>query len=314
LRRPLGLSRALVRPSDYDDATIAIRFGGVARATFDALGAASRGYVIGHLPPVDGAELDPNTIAENGYDANARALTANVVYWPRPQTIFASRAAFDRLTPAQRKILLAAGRAALEPALARVERDEAAGLAGICGRGAVPLLTATAGEIAALHRAVRPVYAALVRDPLTRRLVAAIKGLPGTRTDAIRCTRDRGDQSLVSRLEGEWRAGPSMADLVAAGALPGEAERQRGAASLTFRAGRWVARESHSGFVWRGRYQVRGNVLRLAEEACPRSLPCPDKAIASFTWSVYDDRLSLAVDSGTPSYVGLYATPLTRVR
>ena len=131
LRRPLGLSRRLLRPSDYRGATIAIRFGGMTRATFHALGATPKGYDIGHLPAVDGAELDSNTVAINGYDARARALTANVVLWPRPQTIFANRATFDRLTPAQRDILRRAGREALDPELARIEKDEAAGLGGI---------------------------------------------------------------------------------------------------------------------------------------------------------------------------------------
>src|SRR5438876_773304 len=88
-----GRSKPLVLPPDYRGATIAIRLGGVARATFATLGATAKGYVIGVLPAVDGAELDLNTIAENGYDARSRALTANVVLWPRPQTIFANRAA-----------------------------------------------------------------------------------------------------------------------------------------------------------------------------------------------------------------------------
>src|SRR5207244_6643586 len=57
LRRPLGLSRRLVGPADYRRATIAIRLGGVARATFRALGATLQGSNIGHPPgPARGAE------------------------------------------------------------------------------------------------------------------------------------------------------------------------------------------------------------------------------------------------------------------
>ena len=135
LRRPLGLSRQLVGPADYRGGTIAIRYGGVARTTFRALGARVKGYVLGRLPAVDGAELDSNTIAMNGYDAQARALTANVVLWARPQTIFMNRAAFGRLTPSQRATLRRAGRAAVASELARVEKDESAGVAGLCSRG-----------------------------------------------------------------------------------------------------------------------------------------------------------------------------------
>ena len=316
LRRPLGLTRAFVGPADYHGATIAIRYGGVARETFAALGAKSRGYVIGYLPPVDGAELDLNTIAENGYDTKARALTANVVLWPRPQTFFANRAAYDRLTPDQRRILVRAGRAALQPELARVVKDEEAGLAGVCERSSASLVTASATDVAALQRAVRPVYRALDRDPATRRFVAAIERLRGggalAGTDTVRCGKTRGGQSLASRLNGSWQVNTSAQDLLAVGANPVEAERQHGSATLELRNGRWVGRERRSGFVWRGTYLVRGNVLRVVVDSCPREVPCARGPIAAYAWSVYDDRLSLALLSGTPWYFGLIARPLTR--
>jgi len=316
LRRPLGLSRPLVVPSNYRGATIAIRLGGVARATFSALGARSKSYPVGHLPTVDGAELDLNTIAENGYDGSARALTANVVYWPRPQTIFASRATFGRLTPVQQHVLRAAGGAALAPELARVAKDEAVGLAGVCSGGSVSLPSSSASQLAALRRAVQPVYTALERDPFTRRAIAAISSLRDARTtatDSVSCPRYASDLSLAARLHGEWQAAASTADLLAAGAPPQEAERQRGESTLVLRGGRWIGREGHSGFVWSGRYRVQGNVLRLIANGCPRALPCPRGGIAAFTWSLYEDRLSLALLSGTPGYIGLFAMPLTRV-
>jgi hypothetical protein len=69
----------------------------------------------------------------------------------------------------------------------------------------------------------------------------------------------------------------------------------------------------HSGFVWKGSYSVQGNVLRLVSDSCPRDLPCTHLPIAAFTWSVYEDRLTLALVSGTPRYFGLVVDPLTRV-
>jgi hypothetical protein len=59
---------------------------------------------------------------------------------------------------------------------------------------------------------------------------------------------------------------------------------------------------------------VQGNVLRLITSVCPRYEGCVSNSIAHFTWSVYEDRLSLALVSGIPSYWGLIAKPLTRVR
>lgn len=316
LRRPLGLSRALAGPSDYRGATIAIRKGGVARGTFRALGARVRAYVIGHLPALDGAELDLNTIAENGYDAKAHALTANVVYWPRPQTIFANQASFARLTSAQQQILRRAGRVALAPELARVEKDEAVALAGICGRAIAKLLTASASQLAALRRAVQPVYADLQRDPSTRELLGAIGRLGRTSsrntTDTVRCPASKGNARRASVLAGVWAADPSTQELLSAGVEPGEAERQQGPVTLDLHDGRWIGREERSGFVWKGSYSVQGNVLRLVSDTCPRDLPCAHLPITAFAWSVYDDRLTLALVSGTLRYYGLVVNPLTR--
>jgi TRAP-type C4-dicarboxylate transport system substrate-binding protein len=309
LRRPLGLARPLVGASDYRGAVIAIRSGGVTRATFGALGARVKAYTVGVLPAVDGAELDANTIAENGYDEHARTLAANVVLWPRPQTIFANRAAFARLTRAQQDILRRAGQAAVASELTRVEQDEAAGLAGICGRGKVALVTATAAQLAALRRAVQPVYRTLERDPFTRLLIARIKELGGPAVDVARC---RGGITAGKPLEGRWDVTASYHDLLAAGVPADEAERQRGGGSLELTHGHWVGSERNNGFVWRGRYFVQGNTVRLVTTACPiGDRDCVAGSIAAFAWSVFDDRLSLSLVSGIASYAGLVAEPLT---
>jgi TRAP-type C4-dicarboxylate transport system substrate-binding protein len=319
LRRPLGLLRPLVEPADYRGATIAIRYGGVARASLRALGATVEGYKIDLLPAAaDGVEVDSNTIAENGYDAHARTLAGNVVLWPRPETIFANRAAIAGLTPAQQTILRRAGREAVAPELARVEKDEAAALSAICARGSVPLVAASATQLAALRRAVRPVYRTLERDPVTRTLIVQVRALqarpPIAATDAVRCS-PRATTAAAAPLSGTWAATASSHDLLAAGASPDEAERQQGGGTLDLVGGRWTGRERDNGFVWRGRYTVRGNILELTTTTCPRyDHYCLPDSVAQFTWSVYEDRLSLALASGTPSYWGLIANLLTRVR
>jgi TRAP-type C4-dicarboxylate transport system substrate-binding protein len=314
LRRPLGLSRGLVAPADYKGAKIAIRYGGIARTSFEALGSTAVGYTIGNLPAVDGAELDSNTIAENGFDAQARALTANVVFWPRPQTIFMNRKAFDRLSSSQQAILRRAGRAAVGPELARVQKDDASGLAAICSRGTLSLVTASPDEVAALRGAVGPVYAELNRDPLDRQLIRAIaklrEALPST--DAARCPGTRAVTRAGAVLEGRWQMSATSGELQAAGVPPADADRQRGGGTLVLAHGAWIGRERLNGFVWHGRYSVQGNVLRLITTACPPALACGQNATATFTWSVYEDRLSLGLVSGVPTYLGLIAKPLTK--
>jgi TRAP-type C4-dicarboxylate transport system substrate-binding protein len=316
LRRPLGLSRPLVGPEDYRDAIIAIRYGDVARKTFAALGATTKGYEVGVLPAAaDGAELDVNTIGLNTFDVHAKGLTSNVVLWARPETIFANREAFDRLTPAQRQILRRAGREALAPEIARISKDEQAALSAICRRGTLPLVSASASDLAALRRAVRPVYAELNNDPFTKALISEIGKLRTAHADVVRCPSPASRAVAASVLEGGWQATSSEKDLLAAGTPPAEAERQRGVATLELRRGQWIARERHSGFVWRGPYAVRGNILYLTIADCRgTSDVCFRGITAEYTWSVYRDRLSLERLSGSPTYYGVLAKPLTRVR
>jgi hypothetical protein len=143
-------------------------------------------------------------------------------------------------------------------------------------------------------------------------VIGAVTALRAT-TDSIRCPSSHRNETLASRVRGRWSASASAADLVSAHVPPGDAEQQRGGGTLVLQDGRWVGRERLNGFVWRGRYAVDGNVLRLITKTCPQSVSCSPESIATFTWSVYDDRLSLALVSGTPSYFGLIAVPLTRI-
>jgi TRAP-type C4-dicarboxylate transport system substrate-binding protein len=187
LRRPLGLTRSLLRPRDYRGAVMGFRIGAVAEATYRTLGARPQGYIPGYLSGFDGTDLDPLTITENNYDVGARGLTANVVFWPKPQTIVMNRAAFERLTPEQQGILIAAGRAALAPELKRIARDQQLGLSNLCAAG-FQLATASPTDLVALRRAVRPVYDRIERNPFTKRWIAEIVRVRGSSApDVARC-------------------------------------------------------------------------------------------------------------------------------
>jgi TRAP-type C4-dicarboxylate transport system substrate-binding protein len=188
LRRPFGITRPLVRPDDYQDAMIGIRPGGVAAASLRALGATAKGYVPGDVDGLDGAELDLGTIAGNGYDRAGSSVTANVALWPRAQTVVMNRRAFNALTPRQRQILLAAGGQALQPELARVERDGRQALSALCQGGRLALPTATPDELAALRAAVQPLYDQLDGDPATAAWITAITQMRvAAAPDTVRC-------------------------------------------------------------------------------------------------------------------------------
>jgi TRAP-type C4-dicarboxylate transport system substrate-binding protein len=188
LRRPLGITRPLVAPRDYRRAKIGTRPGAVAWATFRALGARPASYIPGWLSGFDGAEQDPLTITENGYDGGARALTGNVVFWPKPQTVVMNRSAYEALTPEQQRILREAGREAVAPELARIRRDQRLGLSTLCA-GKVPVRPASAADLAALRKAAQPVYDDIKREPFTRRWIAQILQMKAAQASvgAVRC-------------------------------------------------------------------------------------------------------------------------------
>jgi TRAP-type C4-dicarboxylate transport system substrate-binding protein len=174
LRRPLGITRLLVAPNDYRGAKIAIRLGAVAAATFRALGSRPAPEVPVDFTGFDGAEIDPLTITENGWDQGVRGLTANVAFWPKPQTIVMNRQVFDALTPEQRRILAEAGREALAPELAQIAREQRLGISILCGDDGFRFVNATSAQVAALRKSVQPVYDRIERNPLTRRWIAQI--------------------------------------------------------------------------------------------------------------------------------------------
>jgi TRAP-type C4-dicarboxylate transport system substrate-binding protein len=306
LRMPFSLSRPLRGPRDYAGATIGIRYGGVARDTIEALGARPKGYRIRSLVGVDGAELDPATIAGVGYDAPGSALTANVVLWARPETVVISRAAFDRLSPAQQEVLRRAGREAVAPVLARVEKEQAEGVRVFCDRGKLTLATASPSDLAALRAAVQPVYDELERDPQTKRLIAGIRELDdGAGSRALRCPA-----SEKVGPDGIWEANVAPAALLGNGASAVEAATYRGRGTLELRNGRWTFRNGHT--TVKGTYTVAGDMIRMTMRTCTAN-PCSPGASSDYTWSVYRDTLTLARRDERPYWPRLVAKPAHRV-
>jgi hypothetical protein len=296
--------------ADYRAATIGVRPGQIEEATFRALGASTRVYGSLHPSFFAGAALDPLAIVDSEYQGET--LAANVVLWPRAETVVMNRRAFGALTPAQRVILRAAGRAAIGPHLARVERSDEDAVRAICTRNLVSLVTASPADVAALREAVRPLYAELERDPETRELIAEIRELDdGAGSEPLRCSAP--GAGVASELEGRWRATAGREALLAAGASPREVRRGRNTLTIEFENGRWVARGLETGRVWTGTYTVAGDVIRLTIETCSHN-PCRPGAAAEHRWSVYRDTLSLARLPGRSVWGQLTAEPFKRVR
>src|SRR4051812_20006930 len=112
LRRPLGITRPLIRPVDYRGLRISVTPSRVASATMRAVGATpvDRDYNK-PLRRMDALEGHVGTIEINSFDAGGGYLTTNVALAARPVVVFAAARRFTSLTPAQRDILARAGTA-----------------------------------------------------------------------------------------------------------------------------------------------------------------------------------------------------------
>jgi TRAP-type C4-dicarboxylate transport system substrate-binding protein len=190
LRRPFGITRALVRPRDYRGATIGVRRSGVASETIAALGGVARINAPSDLSGLDGMEIDLLVISTDTIDRRSRPLTGNVVLWPKAQTIVMNRGAYARLTPGQREILRRAARAARSAELERDAHDERYLRSLLCTAGTLPVATATASDLAALRAKVAPVYRALERDPFTKawmRQIARMRATSAARPASVQC-------------------------------------------------------------------------------------------------------------------------------
>ncbi len=311
LRRPFGYHRRLVGRSDYIGARLGVYPGRVEEATLRSLGASTRQYLSLAGASREGAILNFWGIS-GGVGYRGKTLATNVVFWPRAETVVINRKALESLTPAQQEILRDAGRQAVAGRLSEVERLEKDALESICERKLVSLVTVSRADVAALHAAVRPVYAQLERNTGTRELVAGIRMLrAGQRADVlpVRCPSPTG--AGASKLEGVWDSKASHAALLAVGASPAEAATYEGAARLELRDGRWTLRGDHTTVT--GTYVLKGDVIRLTMRTCTAN-PCSPGAVTEYGWSFYRDTLSLARRPGATFWPRLVVSPGRQVR
>jgi TRAP-type C4-dicarboxylate transport system substrate-binding protein len=310
-RRPFGYRRALVGRADYRGMRMGVYPGRVEQATLRSLGANTRFYLNLGGASREGAILNFSAIA-GGVGYRGKTVAGNVVFWTRPETVVMNRKAFEALSPAQRAILRDAGRQAVAPRLAEVERLEKDALASICEQRLATLVTVPPADVAALHAAVRPVYAALARNPETKDLLARIGQLRARRApdaEVVRCPSPA--QSRASQVEGRWQSRVSADALLASGASEAEATTYAGSGTLELKNGRWVFRGDQTTVT--GTYSVEGDVIRLTMRTCTVN-PCSPGAITEYVWSVYRDTLSLTRRQGLSYWPRLVASSSRRLR
>jgi TRAP-type C4-dicarboxylate transport system substrate-binding protein len=276
-RRPFGQRRQFLSPSDYRGASFGTLPSRVSAATLRALGAQPRRYPAGDLPySLDGAELDLRTIEEAGYDTKVTSLTTNVVFWPRAFVIVVNKKVFESLTPEQREALRRAGSEALAPAVSRLRTKDLDEAGILCRRGQSTFVKATPAQLAGLRAAVRPVYAALERDPKARSLLSAIESMKRRSPPAppVQCGRSTSPSRAVTPLEGTWEMTASPAHGIDSGRY-----------LLVLNHGRWLFRHlTPPKWGGPGAFVVRGDKLEVRFS---------DGGDAVYRWNVYRGKLTL---------------------
>jgi TRAP-type transport system periplasmic protein len=311
MRKPVGLTRTLIAPSDYRGARIAISASPVSARALAALGASpvANPFEGASMAQYDGIEQQIESVDGNHYDATGSTITANVNLWARPIALFANTKMFDALPAGTRALLQKAAVSAL-PAATRVQAAAAAGgLGNLCRRGRIHFVDATAAQVAQLRTAFDPVYAWLRGYPATAAAIDRINAMRSGLEDAVTTETPScqttgggtGQANAGTPLDGVWKTTFSKADLAASTLIDPEEinDDNWGTQTLTFANGQYTQTETnavrHSSSA--GTYAVKGAILVMHQE---------NGEIFTMRWSIYKDTLTLRRDKT----LGVGPTPL----
>jgi TRAP-type C4-dicarboxylate transport system substrate-binding protein len=236
LRRPFGFKKALVRPADFKGATIrAIP----SKPTWDLLRA------IG-AKPVDlngnayQEAVDKGMVqaVESSLALNFAPFTAsNIVFFPKINAVVANNAVSKGLDAAAAASVRKAALQTRAWALANLTEQRAR--VEYCKYNTI--VAAPPAAVRALEAMTAPMLAEMRRDPLARRLIDEVRAAKSSPSGVAACNvsatkRASKDAALIPR--GVYRRSRvTEAELLAAGASPGEARGNSGILTLTVSSG-----------------------------------------------------------------------------
>ena len=321
IRRPLGVAHRLAAPGDFRGLTIGTQQSRVADATLRALGARPRRLPAGvsSLAGLDGIEHRVAAIESDRLDAEGSHLMTNVDLWPRPLVVFASARSYSRLTSDQRRILRAAAANAVPKKIAAERGLEAETSANICRKGRARFGSATAAELAALRRAVAPVYRKLERDAGTRTVIDGIKRLKqqvgGPPAEVPKCERAASPTSAAeTEIDGVWRM-----DTERSAARPDYLAENWGRWIYVFDRGRFaITQENQQACTWGyGTFAVDGNRMSWTFTdgggLAPNNAQNKPGEFFVFDFSAYRDTLTVTPVKGEESPLPFRAKPWRRL-
>lgn len=176
LRHPVGIRKALASLADFKGARVRTPTSNVSDAMLRALGAepihlGGTAYDLAlHDGSLDGTDASFGLAPRLG----GSVVTGNVVFYPRVDVLFTTGAALGRLDRAQRDALVKAADEAVRHSVEALPKVEDA--ASFCARSG-RIVNASESQLAAMHEAVQPVYAALEADPDTKAAIEAIRNI-----------------------------------------------------------------------------------------------------------------------------------------
>ena len=299
MRKVLGVSKPFASPDDFAREVVGLQDSGVAEKTLRALGATPRAVPSSApLEGLDAYEQQLSSIEGNGYDAQAKYVTANLNLWPRPLVIAMAKEAFGSLTSDQQSILRDAAKAAVPESLAtsRAEDDDAAPV--LCRRG-MTFAVASPDDLADLRAALDPVYAELTSDPETKSHIDAIKSLKAevaASAESPPCKTAEPASGKTSSIDGVYRTTVTLAALKRSPLKYDEGEVNNenwGDLTLTLNQGRvkYEQRNNVTNSSASGTYTIDGDTIVLEFNEGVNA-----GETFAFRWSLYEDTLTFTRD------------------
>jgi TRAP-type transport system periplasmic protein len=319
LRRPLGVARPLLVPRDFSGLRFGVQQSRVGSATIRALGATPVWFAVSApIAGLGGIEQQINAIQGNQYDRVGNYLTTNVVLWPRPLVVFSNRATFAKLTPAQRRILTRAVADDLTPERNVVQSTERSDTGSLCEVHRLRFVTASRRDLAALRRAVQPVYRELERNSQTRAQISQIETLSAAVPSEARpgCGRTLAAVPARSPLDGVWQMRTKYGDEPSD---PAPVAENYGDWIFVFDRGHFADTQRYlNACTWGyGTYAVKGSQMAwtFTDGGGIEPNGAANKPGESFRfgWSLYRDTLSVTATPGATSPVNFRGKPWHRI-
>ena len=266
LQRPVGLKRDFLDAKSFRRAAFGVREGGVATETLRALGATPTPFVTrdSGVSALDGVEATTSASTNVVVRSRARSVTTNVVLWPRVMTIVMNRAAYDRLSAAQRGILDSAWRTSSSGEIALFERKDPDELKALCAGNRVRLVR---GDAASVRHAVTAVLDRIARSGASRQAYARIVALKNATAVPVitpHCAKTKPAPSpgAATPVDGTWTVSMSYAEYVAAKPFADEDWNVNwGVHRLKLGHGRWDWRSDRDPDVKKGAYTLKSDLI-----------------------------------------------------